>query len=465
MTRLFSLSHLCLCLCLVAAPLAAQDRRLPTSQAEISLSFAPVVRETAPAVVNIYARRVVQGRAGPFADDPFFSDLFRNFGRVQPRVQNSLGSGVIVSGDGLVVSNFHVVGQATEIRVVLADRREFDAQVLLGDEESDLAVLRLDGARDLPALDLRDSDTVEVGDLVLAIGNPFGIGQTVSSGIVSGLARSALSIGGGRGYFIQTDAAINPGNSGGALVDMQGRLVGINTAILSRSGGSNGIGFAIPANLVSRFVDQARAGRDRFQRPWAGITGQAVDAGLAEGFGLDVPQGVVLTNLHPESPFARAGLQVGDVVLDLGGAPVNTPQEMLFRLSAEGVGGEIAVTYLRKGRSRAARVALIAPPETPPRAPVTVKGRSVLAGLSVVTINPAVAEEAGLPSGAQGVLVTDPGEVGARVGLRAGDILLQINDRTVRTTGDVAAAAREGGRGWYVEYLRGGRRGVLRFRV
>ncbi|TCO71522.1 trypsin-like peptidase domain-containing protein [Rhodovulum euryhalinum] len=461
MTRLVPI----LCLVLAALPLSAEERRVPGSAAEISLSFAPVVRETAPAVVNIYARRVVADRVSPFAGDPFFSQLFRDFGRVQPRVQNSLGSGVIVSGDGLVVSNYHVVGQATEIRVVLADRREFDAEVLLGDEESDLAILRLTGARDLPALELRDSDTVEVGDLVLAIGNPFGVGQTVSQGIVSGLARSGLSIGGGRGYFIQTDAAINPGNSGGALVDMAGRLVGINTAILSRSGGSNGIGFAIPANLVSNFVEQARSGADRFQRPWAGVSGQPVDAALAGALGMDLPRGVVLTELHPASPFAAAGLRPGDVVLDLGGAAVNTPQEMLFRLSSEGVGGKIAVAYLRDGKTREARVALIAPPDSPPRDPVTVSGRSVLAGLSVVNLNPAVAQEAGLPSGAAGVLVTDPGEVGARAGLRPGDILVQINDRAIRDTADVARAAREGGRNWYVEYLRGGQRGVLRFRV
>ncbi|MBN2907623.1 MAG: trypsin-like peptidase domain-containing protein [Rhodobacteraceae bacterium] len=454
------------CLFVTVLP-AHAEIAVPESRAQIGLSFAPVVRETTPAVVNIYARRVVAGQAGPFADDPFFSDLFRNFGRVQPQVQNSLGSGVIVSPDGLVVSNFHVVGQATEIRVVLNDRREFDAEVLLGDEEADLAILRLKDARNLPALTLRDSDTVEVGDLVLAIGNPFGIGQTVSSGIVSGLARSALSIGGGRGYFIQTDAAINPGNSGGALVDMSGRLVGINTAILSRSGGSNGIGFAIPANLVSRFIQQAEAGVTRFQRPWAGVSGQPVDASLAEALGLKTPQGVVLTEIHPDSPFRAAGLRPGDVVVKLGKDPVNTPQEMMFRLSAEGVNRRIAVTYKHPGeaRSRTARVDLIAPPETPPRDPVTVQGRSVLAGLSVVTLNPAVAQEYGMPNDAAGVLVTDPGPLAGRVGLRTGDILLQINDLPIGITADVARAARDSGRGWYIEYLRGGRRGVLRFRV
>lgn len=191
--------------------------RVPNSTAEISLSFAPVVKEAAPAVVNIYARRVVQTRRSPFEGDPFFGGLFRDFSAPRPRVQNSLGSGVIVSPDGFVVSNYHVVGQADDIRVVLNDRREYQARVLIGDEESDLAILKIE-AEDMPFLELRDSDTVEVGELVLAIGNPFGVGQTVSSGIVSGLARSGTATGNGRGYFIQTDAPINPGNSGGALV-------------------------------------------------------------------------------------------------------------------------------------------------------------------------------------------------------------------------------------------------------
>jgi Do/DeqQ family serine protease len=461
-----SIRALCAFFCLFLVSVSARaESQVPQSRAEIDLSFAPVVREAAPAVVSIYASRVVEGVASPFANDPFFSDLFRNFGRVQPRVQNALGSGVILSSDGLVVSNYHVVGGANEIRVVLADRREFGATVLLADEEADLAVLRLDGAHDLPALPLRDSDNIEVGDLVLAIGNPFGIGQTVSSGIVSGLARSGLSIEGGRGYFIQTDAAINPGNSGGPLVDMSGRLVGINTAILSRSGGSNGIGFAIPSNLVARFLDQARAGATRFQRPWAGVSGQPVDAALAEGLGLEVPRGVVLTDLHPGSPFRKAGLGVGDVVLEMGGAPVNTPQEMIFRLAAEGIGSKLRLSYLHDGKSRDTEVTLIAPPEIPPRRPLTVGHRSILDGLSVVNVNPAVVQEYGLAPGAEGVLVVDPGDVGGRVGLRKGDILLQLNDQDIHDTGDVARAARYGGRGWYVEYLRDGRRSALRFRV
>lgn len=441
------------------------EQRPPTSKAEISLSFAPVVRETAPAVVNIYAKRVVAQRVSPFANDPFFRDLFRDHGRIVPRVQNSLGSGVILSSDGIVVSNYHVVGDATEIRVVLTDRREFDADILLADEQSDLAILKLRDATGLPALALRNSDTLEVGELVLAIGNPFGIGQTVSSGIVSGLARSAISVGSGRGYFIQTDAAINPGNSGGALVDMNGRLAGINTAILTRSGGSNGIGFAIPANLVQRFVDQAVAGNSSFQRPWAGISGQSVDATLAEGFSLGVPQGVVLTELHPDSPFRAAGLRVGDIVTEAGGFPVNTPQELMFRMATEGIGGKLALTYLRQGAEKQARLQLIAPPEKPARKPFTVDEGRVLAGLMVTNINPAVAVEYGLGQSAAGVLVTDPGPVAGRVGLKAGDILLRINKTRIDQTGDVRRATREDGRAWAIEYSRGGQRGLLRFRI
>lgn len=447
------------------APLAvwAEDR-VPTSQADISLSFAPVVKTAAPAVVNIYAKRVVQTRVSPFANDPFFRDLFRGQGRVVPRVQNSLGSGVIVSPDGLVVSNFHVVGEATEIRVVLTDRREYDATVVLADEESDLAILRMDGATDLPALSLRNSDEVEVGDLVLAIGNPFGIGQTVSSGIVSGLARSGVHVGGGRGYFIQTDAAINPGNSGGALVDGAGRLVGINTAILSRSGGSNGIGFAIPANLVRQFITQAERGNDRFVRPWAGVSGQAVDAALAEALGLDRPAGIVLNALHPDSPFGAAGLQVGDVILSLGGQEVNTPQEMMFRMALTGENATAEVIGLRDGDPFATTVTLTPPPEVPARDLRQFGDRAFPGGLEVSNINPAVVAEHNLPAEAAGVLVTAIGQGNARPVLQPGDILLGINGARINDTGDVDRALRRAGDRMSVEYLRNGQRGIVSFR-
>jgi Do/DeqQ family serine protease len=449
---------------ILVGPAFAEAPQVPTSTGQIALSFAPVVKLTAPAVVNIYATQIVQDRVSPFEGDPFFDDFFQNFGPSTPRVKNSLGSGVIVSPDGLVVSNYHVVGEASQIRVVLNDRREFDATVMLADKESDLAVLRLQGAANLPAVTLRDSDTVEVGELVLAIGNPFGVGQTVSSGIVSGLARSSPLVGNGHGYFIQTDAAINPGNSGGALVDTTGQLVGINTAILSKTGGSLGIGFAIPANLVSRVIEQALQGASRFQRPWGGVTGQAVDGSLAEAMGMDLPQGVVLNDLHSESPFAKAGLQSGDVILSLDGQPTNTPEEVYFRMATLGIGAEAMVRYLHGTDLRYATVRLVPPPDSPPRDVRTLGGTGPLRGLTVARINPAVAEELGLPTQAEGVIAIGVDEMAAATGLQVGDIILAINGQLIATTQDVEASASQRSRLWQVDVTRQGQALRLRFR-
>ncbi|GGX68780.1 serine protease [Tateyamaria omphalii] len=440
------------------------ETRVPQSQSEITLSFAPLVRETAPAVVNIYVRFVTQARARtPFMDDPFFERLFEGIGQPQPRVQNSLGSGVILGDDGIVVSNYHVVGQATDIRVVLNDGREYDARVLLGDQESDLAILKIDDAEDLPFLSLRDSETVEVGELTLAIGNPFGVGQTVSSGIVSGLARSGGSNGRGAGYFIQTDAPINPGNSGGALIDMRGQLLGINTRILSRSGGSNGIGFAIPAALVAAFVKQARDGNDRFVRPWAGATGQAVDADLAETLGRDRPGGIMLAGLHPASPLAEAGFEVGDVVLTVDGAPVGSQGEMLFRMSVASDQDSASMTRLRDGAEDELTVALIPPPDNPPRDEITLPEDASLPGLTLARINPAVLAELNLPIASDGVVVLDEGQIGRRVGLRRGDVLQRIDRQDIETPAQAAAILSEARRGTTVRAVRGNSRIVLRF--
>lgn len=453
-----------LALCATAI-LPARAQIVPESPVHMQLSFAPVVKQAAPAVVNIYAQRIVAERASPFADDPFFGDLFRDFGQVTPRVQNSLGSGVILTTDGIVVSNFHVVGNATEIRVILSDRREYDADIILTDEESDLAVLRLRGASDLPVLPLADSDQIEVGDLALAIGNPFGVGQTVSSGIVSGLARSGIAVGSGRGYFIQTDAPINPGNSGGALVDMQGRLIGVNTAIITRSGASHGIGFAIPANLVAQVVEQAQAGNARFQRPWAGVTAQAVDAALAQAFDQRLPEGVVLLDLHPDSPLARAGLTRGDIILTVDGAPVNSAPEMMFRLAARGLGGQSDLTYRRGPDVASVTIALDLPPDMPDRQTRRVDGPSALRGLEVMRINPAVIAELDLPTDASGIVVSDLQDFAARTGLRFGDVILSINGQPITSTDDVLTAATDRARNWQIEVLRAGARVVLRFRL
>src|SRR5215470_7109590 len=348
---------------------SASAQSVPSSRADLTYSFASVVKKAAPAVVNIYTRRVVQARnISPLFNDPFFQQFFGNDfggGVPQQRVQNSLGSGVILRADGLIVTNNHVIKNSDQITVVLSDRREFPAHVLLADERIDLALLKIDpGKVKLPTLPLADSDQIEVGDFVLAIGDPFGVGQTVTSGIVSALARTQVGIS-DYGFFIQTDAAINPGNSGGALVTMDAKLAGINTAIYSQSGGSVGIGFAIPANMVARFVAAETKG-GRLDRPWIGASGQAVSSDMAEALGLDHPTGVIIDEIYPGSPASQAGLKRGDVIIAINGKLVEDPGSLRFRLTTLDIGDSAVFSVMRKGRPLDLKVRLIAPPETPP---------------------------------------------------------------------------------------------------
>ncbi len=450
---------------LLAQPMLAQQTQMvPQSAAQIQLTFAPVVERTAPAVVNIYATYMTE-QVSPFANDPFFSEFFRGL-TARPQVQNALGSGVIVKG-GLVVTNYHVVRRATEIRVVLADRREFDGQVVLADQEADLAIIRLQGADEasLPAIEIGDSDALAVGDLVLAIGNPFGVGQTVSSGIISGLARTgrgANALTTGR-YFIQTDAPINPGNSGGALVDMAGRLIGINTLIVTRSGGSVGLGFAIPANLVRQVVAQARAGHDHFVRPWAGLDVQEVDADMAEALGFDRPRGVLVRALAEKSPFADAGLEPGDVLIALGGQPVNAAAELAFRLATQPLGGTVTATWLHDGAQRSAPVALVPRPEGAAAAGVVqIADPGPFQGLTLAPLTSDLTRRLGLSPQVQGVVVVEgPRRIG-RTGLAVGDVILAVDGVAVTDPARVASLAR-GHRGWWrIDLIRGNRRITLR---
>ena len=462
--KVLTLAFIAAVVLLPLASVSAQTR-VPQSQAEISLGFAPLVKQAAPAVVNIYAKVVRQTQQrSPFMNDPFFDDFFRGFTSPRPRVESSLGSGVILSADGIVVSNYHVVGMATEIRVVTTDKREYDAQVVLADQASDLAILQLDGAAGLPFLALRDSDKVEVGELALAIGNPFGVGQTVSSGIVSGLARSGTASGEGFGYYIQTDAPINPGNSGGALIDVNGDLIGINTRILSRSGGSNGIGFAIPANLVREFVKQAHDGAEAFQRPWAGMTGQPVDADLAGSLGMNLPEGMVISELHPKSPFAKAGFEVGDVITEVDGEVVNSPSEMVFRMSVAGLNGISEVTRLRGDQRETLMVEMYAAPNDPPGESLVMTEDSALPGFTVGLINPVAIVRLQLPLSASGVVVLDPGPFAGRAGVRAGDILMEINGALVAAPPDVPRLLEEAGRRVRFDLNRRGQRVSLHMR-
>jgi Do/DeqQ family serine protease len=447
-------------LLVAVAPAAAQTSVVPTSRELIHLSFAPVVKKAAPAVVNVFSRRVVRTAQGPAAlfNDPFFRRFFGGglpFGVPRERVENSLGSGVILDPAGFIVTNRHVIMDADEVVVELADRREFEAKIVLSDAHADLAVLKIDAhGQPLPVLPMGNSDKLEVGDLVLAIGNPFGVGQTVTSGIVSALARS-LGVNDFRS-FIQTDAAINPGNSGGALVDLDGELVGINTAIFSQSGGSVGIGFAIPVNLVRAELEAAKRG-GKVVRPWLGASGQAVTPELAQGLGLKRPEGVLIKDVAPQSPAAAAGIAVGDVVLAVDGHEVDDPDGLRFRIATELPGAEVRLRVWRHGAEHDVRVAVVAPPETPPRDPARLGGRNPLSGAAVANLNPAYAEELGLDSTERGVIVTGlaDGGIAEQLGIEPGDIIVSLNQRSVESVAQLRQLLEETRPPWVVTVKRG----------
>ena len=445
-------------------------QQVPASAGEITLSFAPVVKATSPAVVNIYTSKVVRRQGNRLFDDPFFKRFFGDSfpfsgGPSRERVENSLGSGVIVRTDGVVVTNHHVIRGADEIRVVLTDKREFHANVLLSDERTDIAVLRIvDPKGDLPIVAFGDSDDLEVGDLVLAIGNPFGVGQTVTSGIVSGLARTSVGITDFRS-FIQTDAAINPGNSGGALVDVGARLVGINTAIFSKSGGSQGIGFAVPANMVRRIVASAVAGQE-LVRPWLGFSGRDVDAEVAEALALPRPGGVIVESVHPTGPASRAGLERGDIVTEVEGRPVDDGQGLRFYFATRELGGTVALTVLRQGQPTRLNFELLAPPEVPPRDRTDVVGNFPISGIRVVNLSPRVADELGIPTDLTGVIVegVQRGSVAHRVGIRPLDIVTDVNGQAIALVSDLVSIVEDGPPEWLVILNRRGERLVLEVR-
>ena len=446
-------------------PAGAHESRtaLPDSAEQVRLSFAPVVRAVRPAVVNIFASgRRVERRTPfsgfPFLDDPFFRRFFDFGDRRRQRAQNSLGSGVVVGTDGLIVTNHHVIENAGAIKVVLADRREFPAKVVASDERSDLALLRaeLNGETLRPAV-LGDSDGLEVGDLVLAIGNPFGVGQTVTSGIVSALARTGPSVR-GPGYFIQTDAAINPGNSGGALVNLSGEVIGVNTAIFSRSGGSHGVGFAIPSNLVRVMVGSARRG-GRMVRPWLGIESQPVTPDLAEAVGLSRPGGLLVKGARADGPFARGGGARGDVILSIDGHPVLDRAALRFRMTTLRPGSRAEFGILRRGEETALSVPVELPPETPPRDRRRLTGRHPLAGADIVNLSPAVIEEFAFHGPDSGVAIVEiaHGSPAARHGFRPGDLLRSIDRQEPGSTADAEAILRAGDRPWRISIWRSGR--------
>jgi len=444
----------------VAGGPAAADKVVPETRTELQFSFAPVVKRTAPAVVNIYTRTVVKRNVSPLFDDPFFRRFFGGGfpGMSRERVERSLGSGTIVDASGIIVTNHHVVANADQITVALADRREFEATVMRSDERSDLAILKIDTKGEaLPYLKFGDADELEVGDLVLAIGDPFNVGQTVTSGIVSALARTNIGIGDFRS-FIQTDAAINPGNSGGPLVNMKGEVVGINTAIFTRSGGSHGVGFAIPATMAKAVLRAALTGAPA-THAWIGISGETVSAGIAEAMGMDKPEGVLVKEVHALSPARKAGLKPGDVIRAVDGKNVDDIATLEFKIATLAAGDAVSLDVLRGGKAYSIKVTVIAPPESPPRNETTVGGDNPFAGATVADLSPALADELGMDDMVRGVVVTAiaPGSTAARLEFETGDMLLSLNGSAIESVAGLQKAVGAPVRSWQIKIERQGR--------
>ncbi len=447
---------------------ARAEKNIPADRTEIILSYAPLVKQAAPAVVNIFTKKTVVQKSRPsLFNDPFFEQFFgRGFGGRpnRKRTQSSLGSGVIVDADGTIVTNYHVIAGADEITVALQDRREFDAVLLLEDERTDLAVLRIEtGGSPLPFLEFYDSDKLEIGDLVLAIGNPFGVGQTVTSGIVSALDRSA-GVANDIKSFIQTDAAINPGNSGGALLTMSGKIAGINSAIFSKGGGSLGIGFAIPANLVKSVLANGLA-TGQVVRPWLGADGQTVTRDVADGLGLSRSGGVLINSVYKGSAADLAGLRTGDVIMTVNGYDVLDPQALLYRVSTGILGEKAEIRIFRGGEERIMAIPMMAPPEEPARDIITLSGKQPLAGAVVGNLSPAYALEIGVPASLSGVIVSKVNKrsIAARYSLKAGDIIRSVNKRTVTSSRQLQQLLDEAGGRWTISLIRKGR--TLTFQV
>ena len=447
----------------VAPPAPRALPAAPSSMGQVQLTFAPVVKRIAPAVVNVYSRAVVQQQVNPFFNDPLFSQLFGS-PEMRQRVQQSLGSGVIVRADGLILTNNHVVAGGTDTIVALSDKREFKAKILLADPRTDLAVLKIDtkGER-LPVVPFGDSDAVQVGDLVLAIGDPFGVGQTVTMGIVSALARTQGTASDYQ-FFIQTDAAINPGNSGGALVTTDGKLAGINTAIYSRSGGSIGIGFAIPANLARRIVESVEGGLKNgapasVQLAWVGASGQPVTSEIASSLGLPRPGGVLIKDVYPGGPLSRAGIKSGEVVQAVDGVSVDDMQSLNYRTATHRPGDSVKLRVADGKAARDVTVTAALPPENPPRETATIAGRNPLTGARVLNVSPAVATELQMDVMAKGVAIVSvsPTGIAANYGFQPGDIVRNVNGANITRVGDLVRALNSTNQ-WDLVIERGGRK-------
>jgi len=427
-------------------------------EAKLATSYAPLIKRVAPSVVNIYSTRKsrVQSFIHPFLDDPMFRRFFgdpNDSGRQPARKLQSLGSGVVVTEDGYILTNNHVVDGADEIKVVLSDgKTEYDAKVVGRDPQTDVAVLKVDDAK-LKPITLADSDKLEVGDVVLAIGNPFGVGQTVTHGIISALSRGGFGI---TDYedFIQTDAAINPGNSGGALVDAEGRLIGIAQSIVSRSGTASGVGFAVPINLA-RGVLERIVTDGKVTRGFLGVIPQPITPGLAKEFNLPDQDGALIGGVQPETPAAEAGLREGDVITEVNGKAVNDFRHFRLMISQTAPKTKVALKVIRDGKPRTINATLGTLPDefaaSDDNGDGPVSGRADgLRGIQLGNLDARGRNQYDIPNEVRGALIigVDPNSNAGEAGVSEGSVIVEVNRQPVRSAEEARTAARDakGGR-------------------
>ncbi|MBS0272568.1 MAG: Do family serine endopeptidase [Proteobacteria bacterium] len=458
---IFSLFSLCICLglssCTEVSEVKEEAKQVPLKREEIMFSYAPVVKKVAPAVVNIFAFH--HAKTGivnsPFMEDPFFKQFFEYLHPGEDRDQSSLGSGVLISKDGLILTNYHVIQNADVIRVVLSNKQEYVAKLIVMDKKTDLAVLKIEGKSDFPFLTVTAQENLEVGDVVLAIGNPFGVGQTVTTGIISALARSQEGINDYRS-FIQTDAAINPGNSGGPLVTTDGTLVGINTAIYSKTGGSMGISFAIPTSLAIPVIKSAESGGNVL-RPWMGLEVIPVDNKIAHALGLPHPYGAFVKSVYPGGPADEAGIKAGDFIAAFDGKKIEDDAALDYQIAISPVGKTSEFTIVRKGKEKKIAITLKAPLEEKTSEALLIQGQNPLRGASLQNISPALALEFGLDPMERSVIVTNvvTKEPAAQLGIRPGDILESVNDKKITSKEQVVAILEKPASSWVFKLRRG----------
>ncbi len=439
-----------------AAPQMATNGASRGAGAPVSFEtgFAPIAQAVLPAVVTVTSTRIIRAEVSdnPLFQDPFFRRFFRGDAQGLPpqeRKEQGLGSGVVVSGDGLILTNNHVVESSSEVLVLFGENEEYHARILGTDPQTDIAVLKVDKAKNLKPITLGDSSKVQIGEFVLAIGNPFGVGRTVTMGIISATGRGELGI---TGYedFIQTDAAINPGNSGGALVDPEGRLVGINTAILSRSSGNVGIGFAVPVNMARNVMDQI-VKQGKVIRGFMGVNIQDLTPAIRSAFKLSEDRGALISGVEKGGPADKAGLQRGDVVLSVNGQPVQDSRDLRFRIASLRPGSAAHLQVLRDGQRRDINVNLGERPEAEEEtqaSPKESESSSSVVGIQVQDLTPDIREQLQLPSGTQGAVVAgvQPGSPASEAGLTEGDVIQEVNRKPVHNVQELRQALSSAGK-------------------